>query len=55
MRAQRPIDAALDVARRPARYGEYLAASRQLLRAAAATCDEVGAALALAPEVGRAG
>ena len=46
MRAQRPIDSALDMARRPAPFAEYLAASRQLLQAAAHTCREVGAALA---------
>lgn len=53
MRAQRPIDAALDVARRPAPFEDYLAASRHLLRAAAETCGEVGAAFARAPGVGR--
>ena len=52
MRAQRPIESALDVARRPAPYREYLAASRRLLVAAASTCDEVGAALARTAEAG---
>lgn len=53
MRAQRPIDSALDMARRPAPFADYLAASRQLLQAAASTCREVGAALASAPGGGR--
>ena len=36
-----------------AKVADYLAASRQLLQAAASTCREVGAALASAPGGGR--